>query len=483
MNNDEKGRHGLPKDPPSNVPAEAAVIGSILYDNENYHRVAAMLRPSDFFQPAHEEIYDSIVDVIEAGHVADGVTMRQEFENMDRLKQVGGAAYLAELLDSAAFGPEVSDYARIIVDTSMRRQLMDISAELLLRAENFDRDQSTRDSLSDGIQRIESLMLRSSTERDNWDFAEEAVEEELQSLRENMETGRVLGMTTGISKLDDQIGGFHKGDLYVIGGASSMGKTALAMNICTGLAHTGEQRVALFSQEMSKEQLAWRLAAAQARRMGFGAVEYQKLRRGQIGMNEMAILEQGWKSLPRERYAWNYTRGLTFQDVRASIRKAKRKMGGVDVVCIDYLQIMNIKAGRDKTRAEAIGDVTMGLKKLAGDEGFAVILLSQLSRLKGRDDKRPQLDDLRESGSIEQDADGVIMAYREDYYIKRREPEYHKAGAWNDWNIEYQAAKGKFQAVIAKQRMGPIGSVDLHFEMQTDVIIDDKNLLTDEGLF
>ena len=291
-----------------------------------------------------------------------------------------------------------------------------------------------------------------------------------------------MGMGCGITKLDEKLGGFHRGDLYVIGGASSMGKTALAMNICTGLAKIGDAKVALFSQEMSRDQLAWRLAAAQARRLGIGAVEYQKMRTGQLGQNEIAILKEGMKGVPRN-FVWNCARGLTFQDVRASIRKAKRKLGGIDVVCIDYLQIMNIRGSRDKTKAEAIGEVTMSLKKLAGDEGLAVILLSQLSRLKNREDKRPQLDDLRESGAIEQDADVVLMAYREEYYLKRREPEFHKAAAWSEWNIEYQAARGKFQAIVAKQRMGGIGPVELFFEMQTDVIVDDKALLTEEELF
>lgn len=484
LDDNELRAHGMapPKEPPHNLSAEAAIIGAILYDNNAYHRISHMLRESDFYAESHAEIFDACSDLIEAGHTADGVTLRQEFEDNERLKAVGGAAYLAELFDSAVVGPEVMDYSRLIVDLSMRRTLMNISAELGFQAEKFDRDKTTRDSLAEGIQKIEDLMLRSSTERDQWELAADAVEEEIGIVAENVESGRVLGMPCGISKLDEALGGFHKGDLYVIGGASSMGKTALAMNICTGLAQIGEKKVALFSQEMSREQLSWRLAAAQARRLGIGSVEYQKMRTGLLGMNEVAILREGMKSIPR-RFAWNTAAGLTFQDVRASIRKARRKLGGLDVVCIDYLQIMNIRGTRDKTRAEAIGDVTMGLKNLAKTEGFTCLLLSQLSRLKGRDDKRPTLDDLRDSGSIEQDADAVIFAYRDEYYLKRKEPQHIGSAVWTEWKVEYDKSRGKFQALIAKQRMGPIGSVDLFFEMQTDVIVDDKALLTEEDLF
>ena len=190
LDENEMRAHGMSaqdKALPHNLSAEAAVLGAILFDNSAYHRVSGMLKEEDFYAPAHSEIFDACQDLIESGHIADGITLVQEFEKSERLKNVGGSSYLAELLDSAAFGPEISDYARLIVDLSMRRTLMDISAELSFRAESFDRDKSTRDSLSDGIQKIESLMLRASSDKDQWEHAADAVEEEVEIIGENLE--------------------------------------------------------------------------------------------------------------------------------------------------------------------------------------------------------------------------------------------------------------------------------------------------------
>lgn len=316
----------------------------------------------------------------------------------------------------------------------------------------------------------------------DWEGAFEAVSDELDVLEEHMQTGRPRGLSTGISKLDDKIGGLHRGDITVIGGASSMGKTALALNLCLGAARTEGLNVALFSQEMTKSQLAWRAAAQEARRVGAGKVEYQKLRNGNMDQHELAVLREGLKTVPKN-LVWNMTRGLSFQDVRSALRKAKRKLGSLDVVCIDYLQIMNIHSDRDVTTARAIGEITTGLKKLAGDENCALILLSQLKRIDHRPDKRPMMTDLKESGAIENDADCILLAYREDYYLERSEPHWEKTAAWNEWNLEFQACKNRLDVIVGKQRMGPIGTINLHFEKETDLIVDDEKFLDDGGMF
>ncbi|MEL6239019.1 MAG: DnaB-like helicase C-terminal domain-containing protein, partial [Pseudomonadota bacterium] len=290
------------------------------------------------------------------------------------------------------------------------------------------------------------------------------------------------GMSTGLSKLDDMLGGLHRGDLYVIGGASSMGKTALAVNIAFGAARSEGRRVVLFSQEMTRQQLAWRVMSNQARRSGCGKVAYQALRNGSIGQNEYAILKAGAEHLPKS-VKWNTARGLSVDDVKAGVRAASKSLGGIDVIVIDYLQILEIEQRKGSNRAADIQHATMQMKKLAGDMDACIVLLSQLKRLDHREDKRPLLSDLRESGGIEQDADTVLLAHREDYYLERSEPPWEPKDKHTEWWVKMQNAQGKLDVYVPKQRMGPIGLVQLHFEKETDLIVDEAAQIDDEDGF
>ncbi|MEM1088251.1 MAG: DnaB-like helicase C-terminal domain-containing protein [Pseudomonadota bacterium] len=465
-----------------NLSAEAAVLGGILYQNTAFWRVRDLLKADDFYHPAHQYLFQIVAERIEADGTADPVTLAPLCDADPHFRDAGGNAYLAQVFESAAFGPEVGDYARIIRDLAHRRSLVDIGNSLIESAEGFaDRSVTADDLNTEATLGLESLAARQSTAE--WHSAASAVSEEIGRLETMGSSGKPRGIPTGISKFDAQSGGLHRGDLLVLGGRPSMGKTAFAMNLCLGAARNEGVRVAIFSMEMSDEQLSWRLASSEARRFGFGKVEYQAMRNGTLGQNELAILRAGEKNVPKA-LTWNTARGLTFNDLRASLRKAKRKFGKIDVICIDYLQIMSIIPERGQTKSSAIGDVTMGLKQLAGDENLSVILLSQLSRdLERRDNKRPMMSDLRESGAIEQDADAIVFAYRDEYYLERAEPAWEAKEVHAEWMLRMGQAQNRLEAIFAKNRMGPIGTVSLHFEKETDVIVDDEALLSEEVLF
>ena len=454
-----------------NLAAEVAVLGGILEANANYHRIADIVTDEDFYNPAHAAAFSALALSIRAGQTTDAITMDGRIER----------PLLLQMVESAAYGPELTDYARVISDLATRRRMVD-AAEALEAAS--DDTQSDLDGLLERSHRGVLDIIERRAGKIEWESAPIAVADELEKLAEQVRSGKSAGMSTGLGKLDQAIGGLHRGDLLCVAGASSMGKTALAVNIAVGAARTEGRQVALFSQEMTREQLAWRLASSEARRQGHGTVAYQEMRNGNLGMNEVARLRAGLKTLPKT-LNWNCARGLTITDISTAARRLHRK-SGLDVIVVDYLQILNHDDGSRDTRATRIGKTTMGLKVLAGELNCAVVMLSQLSRLKGRDDKRPQLDDLRESGSIEQDSDSVIFVYREEYYLERLEPK-PKAGVsarndpdWLDWYRDLSNAEGKLDAIIAKQRMGPITTVELFFEPQTDLILDDKKLLEDE---
>ncbi|MEL7111668.1 MAG: DnaB-like helicase C-terminal domain-containing protein [Pseudomonadota bacterium] len=481
----------MPYDQPSlpeDRSAELSVVGGVLYvctdrgNNHFFDEIAETVGVADFYSGKLADIWASMAVLSEKGISISALTILEHIRSTGTWvhKEKPNEA-LAYALECAPSSMEIRDYAGLVARVAARRRLAIAGQEISSLAEQPGHDKGVSTIYSQARDLLDGAEdARRKT--GDWISAADAVTAELDELDEHLKLGRPRGLSTGISKLDDKIGGLHRGDLMVIGGASSMGKTALALNICMGAARTEEAKVALFSQEMTKQQLAWRAAAQEARRIGAGKVEYQSLRNGQMDQTDIATLRAGLASMPTT-LAWNMTRGLTFQDVRSALRKAKRKLGSIDVVCLDYLQIMQIASSREKTRAQAIGEVTMGLKKLAGDENCAMIVLSQLSRLKGRDDKRPTLDDLRESGAIEQDADCVLFAYREEYYLERSQPDWNKTAAWQEWNVEMEAARGRMDVIVGKQRMGPIGTVNLHFEKETDLIVDDEKFLDDGGMF
>lgn len=470
---------------PHNLDAEAGIIGTILIDNNEFWRVCEIVQPTDFYSLAHKWLYRRIAMLIEAGQAADEKTLRDKVEASVEMSTVGGFEYLIKLLDYAAIGPEIQDWARMVSDMGARRAILATAEALREKALAPVGETTSIELLGDARSMLDQVEDRTARET-VWESAGDCVREELIQIEIQQAEGRPRGLPIGISKLDDALGGLHRGDLMVIGGASSMGKTALATNICIGAARTEGVKVAFFSQEMSKQQLAWRMACSTARRLGYmqhdKLIEYRDLRNGKIGQNELAILRAGLNGIPKG-FIWNTARGLTFNDIRAGIRRARREHGGIDVVCIDYLQIMNIEQERGENFNRSIGKITAGLKRLAGDENVHMILLSQLSRaIESRENKRPRMTDLKESGSIENDADTVIFPYREEYYLQSQQPAWDRREDYLKWQMDMKTVQGVMEIITGKQRMGSRDAVTLHFEKETDTIVDDARQLTEEVL-
>lgn len=466
------------RDLPHNLSAEAAVIGSILYDNNAFQRIADILRPTDFYAPAHEEIFTACQLLIQNGRVADGVTLREQFEKDERLTAIGGATYLANLLDSAAFGPEVQDYAKMIRDLAMRRELINIGAGVQSRAQTHDRE-------SDGSQQVElaerelfALAERGSTGRGFASFSD-ALTESLQMAEAAFKReGKIAGVATELDELDYMLGGLHGSDLVILAGRPSMGKTSLATNIAYNAAaacrretqEDGSKKsmagavVAFFSLEMSSEQLATRILAE---RTGINA---HKIRQGDLDKHDFETLREGTEELQNLPLYIDDQGGISVSQLAARARRLHRSVG-LDMIIIDYLQLLTGTSGKaSENRVQEVTQITTTLKALAKELNVPVMALSQLSRaVEQRDDKRPQLSDLRESGSIEQDADVVMFVYRESYYLERTEPQADPSDLasnekWAAWRERMDQVYGTAEVIIGKQRHGPIGRVVLSFD-------------------
>mgnify|MGYP001417318213 CR=1 FL=1 len=460
--------------PPNNLAAEAAVLGAILFDNNEFDRVREILRPDDFFASAHQLIFQHAVSLIETGQTADGITMGEWASETAQVRDAGGAGYLMQLLDSAAFGVEVTDYSVMIRDMAARRLLMMVGAELHETGRNpapGERPSDWIERARDELHRIEDRAVA----REDWEDASASAEAAVDKIEEMLRTGVKPGVRCGIKAVDEFSGGFHAGDLIVLAGASSMGKTSSCVNLATGMARQGK-KVGFFSQEMTREQLAWRAMSADARRLGKGRIEYEKIRKGQIGQNEVAILRDAAKRLPKT-LKWNAIRSQSVASIAAGCRSVRRQLGGLDAVFIDYLQIMDRDLASSRSTADLTGLVTQKLKALAGDLGVPVFVLSQVNRsVDTREDHRPRLADLRDSGSIEQDADTVIFVYRDSYYAAREAPPEERPLEVHEKHAQRVArARNKIEWIFAKQRMGPTGTVELYFEPETDLILNSKD--------
>lgn len=467
-----------PRDLPHNLSAEAAVIGSILYDNNAFQRVADILRPTDFYAPAHEEIFTACQLLIQNGRVADGVTLREQFEKDERLTAIGGASYLANLLDSAAFGPEVQDYAKMIRDLAMRRELINIGAGVQSRAKTHDRENDGSQQVEMAERELFALAERGSTGRGFSNFAD-ALTESLQMAEAAFKRdGKIAGVATELDELDYMLGGLHGSDLVILAGRPSMGKTSLATNIAYNAAAScrretqedGSKKtmsgavVAFFSLEMSSEQLATRILAE---RTGINA---HKIRQGDLDKHDFETLREGTEELQNLPLYIDDQGGISVSQLAARARRLHRSVG-IDMIIIDYLQLLTGTSGKaSENRVQEVTQITTTLKALAKELNVPVVALSQLSRaVEQRDDKRPQLSDLRESGSIEQDADVVMFVYRESYYLERTEPQADPSDLasnekWAAWRERMDQVYGTAEVIIGKQRHGPIGRVVLSFD-------------------
>lgn len=463
--------------PPANLEAEQALLGALLANNKAYERVSEFLEHDHFADPVHGRIFEAIRRRIEAGQLADAVTLRAEFEHTGQLEEVGGTAYLAQLLAATVGIINAGEYGRTVHDAWLRRQLIDLGEVVVNRAFGSEPDMAGREQVEAAEHALYELATRGSTAGGFLNF-ERALAQAIQGAeRAFRRTGHVSGLATGLRDLDSKTGGLHPSDLLVLAGRPGMGKTAFATRIATGAARAlqadakaSEKRgvVAIFSLEMSAEQLATRVLAEQARISG------DRIRRGDIGPRDFDRFVAVAREIGGMPIEIDDTPAITLSALRTRARRLKRTRG-LALIIIDYLQLMRPAAGtRPENRVLEISQITQGLKAIAKELSVPVLALAQLSRaVEGREDKRPQLSDLRESGTIEQDADAVMFIYRDDYYLAQRAPkqmnydsEERFQEATEKWQRDMERVHNRAELLIAKQRHGPTGKIDLFFEAE-----------------
>ncbi len=464
--------------PPSNVAAEQALLGALLANNKAYERVSEFLSPDHFADPINGRIYLAIARRIEQNQIADPITLRAEFEHSGILDEVGGTAYLAHLLTAMVGIINASDYGRTIYDAWVRRQLIDIGEIVVNNAFGADAELNGTQQIESAEQQLFDLATKGRSD-DRMVTFEKALGGAINSAQLAFKRpGGISGLSTGLRDLDKKTGGLHKSDLMILAGRPGMGKTALATKIAFGAARSlmAEAQadpkkskpgsVVIFSLEMSSEQLATRLLSEESRVSG------ERIRKGEIGEREFARFVGVSKELQTLPLFIDDTPAITLSAVRTRCRRLARTRG-LSLVVIDYLQLMRPSPGtRAESRVLEISAITMGLKALAKELEIPVMALSQLSRsVESREDKRPQLSDLRESGSIEQDADAVMFVYRDEYYLQQRAPKqmaFDREDAFqtavDKWQRDMESVHNKAELILEKQRHGPTGKIELFFE-------------------
>lgn len=451
---------------PHNLEAEQGILGALLIDNRACERIGDFLKAEHFFSPVHQRIYTAILQLVDRGQNASPVTLKGYFEKDEELKDVGGAAYLADLAASVVSTINTESYGRTIYDLHMRRELIALGEEVVNDAYEQRLETDAKNTIEMAESRLFSLAENGEvkggfvTLRDSVltaiDLAEKAFHTD----------GSVTGATTGLRDMDKQLGGFQPSDLLILAGRPSMGKTALAVNIAYNsarrYAETGGEEgavVGFFSLEMSADQLATRILADCSNISG------DDIRKGNIKQDDFRAFVEASQKLSQVPLYIDDTPALTIGAVRTRARRLKRQHG-LSMLVVDYLQLLRGGGSRQSSenRVLEISEITRGLKAIAKELNIPVLALSQLSRaVEQREDKRPMLSDLRESGSIEQDADVVMFVYREEYYLSRTEPE-PGTEKHMEWQEKMERAHRVGECIIAKQRHGPIGTVRMFFD-------------------
>jgi replicative DNA helicase len=449
---------------PHNLEAEQAFLSSLLHHNGYYEEIGEFLIADHFSHRAHQKIYHAMGRLIERGQVADPVTLKDFFEKDDDLKAAGGTEYLAYLAThSLGFG-DTREYAQLIYDLSLRRSLIDVGQELVQKAQGITLDAPAESHIEWAEQRLYDLATTGQAESGFVDFGNALASAIVTAEKAFKRDNKIVGVTTGLRDMDKWLGGLHPSDLIILAGRPSMGKTGLATTIAFNAARAalrGQSQgglTAFFSLEMSSEQLASRLLAQASR------VASDRIRRGEVTQEEFLTFTEISRELASLPLYIDDTPALTVSALRTRTRRLKRKYG-LGLIIVDYLQLLQgSSTNRQDNRVNEVSQITRSLKALAKEMHVPVIALSQLSRaVEARDDKRPQLSDLRESGSIEQDADVVMFVYREEYYVARQQvPEGHEK--FSEWQKKMNECYNIAEVILAKQRHGPIGTVRLYYE-------------------
>ena len=446
---------------PQNLEAEQTVLGSVLISNEIYDEIPDINEES-FFNPVNKKIYKIINDLMSKGLLANPITLKNFFSNEDELSDIGGSEYLVKLTKFSTSKLQIKYYANLLHDLKIRRSLIDISRETLDEALNKNSEINAEQIIESAEKKLFDIAERGKFNKSYIEFKEALVETIAMASSAYKNEEGIVGVPTGLRDLDNMLGGLHKSDLVIIAGRPSMGKTALATNIAFNAAKRilekqKKSSVTFFSLEMSSEQLSTRILSEQSR------ITSSNIRRGKINQDEFEKFIETSKNLENLPLFIDDTPAITISTLSNRARRIKR-LHGLDLIIVDYIQLMKSGNYRNEGRVQEVAEITQGLKAIAKELNVPVLALSQLSRaVEQRDDKKPQLSDLRESGSIEQDADVVGFVFREEYYLEKLEP---RAGTAEhvEWQEKMSLIHGQAELIIGKQRHGPTGIVRLEFE-------------------
>jgi len=470
--------------PPYNTDAEQALLGAVLINNTAFYRVSEFLQPEHFGNAVHGRIFAAIGKLLGRGQIANPVTLKSLFDQDGALAEIGGAQYLARLAGAAAAIVNSEDYGRAVHDLYLRRQLITLGEDVVNDAFRQDLDDPAREQIERAEKKLFDLATTGETEGGFRTFGAALTNAILNAEAAFKRSGKTVGVATGFVDLDRKLGGLHPSDLVILAGRPSMGKTALATNIAFHAARSYRPAdafdpreaaaedgavVGFFSLEMSAEQLATRILAEES------GVSSDRIRRGDISHEDFDKFVQASQRLAALKLFIDDTPALSVAALRTRARRLKRQQG-LGLIIVDYLQLLrpSNQVRQQDNRVQDISEITRGLKALAKELDVPVLALSQLSRaVEQREDKRPMLADLRESGSIEQDADVVMFIFREEYYLSREptrrpdEAESKFSERYQEWRDRLEKVHGLGEIIIAKQRHGPIGAVKLHFDAET----------------
>ena len=469
---------GLPfRAAPHNLEAEQALLGAILVNNEAHDRVSGFLEPHHFYDPLHQQIYETAAKLIAAGKQATPITLKTFFESAEPIDAtLSVPQYLGRLAANAATIINARDYGRTIYDLATRRQLIIVGEDMVNAAYDSPVDFPPKEQIEEAETRLFSLAETGKYGQGFATFSSALTTAIEMANNAYQREGGLSGIATSLKALDGKMGGLQSSDLIILAGRPSMGKTELVTNIAFNIArararslrdrpeldptdpsHDGAV-VGFFSLEMSAEQLATRIMSEQA------GIPSEKIRRGMIDEVEFKRLVEASQEMASLPLFIDQTGGISIAQLAARARKLKRQQG-LGLIIVDYLQLLTGSSKRSsENRVQEVSQITTSMKALAKELNVPIIALSQLSRaVENREDKRPQLADLRESGSIEQDADVVMFVYREEYYVERTKPAEGTA-EFQEWMAKMQLVSGKAEVIIGKQRHGPVGTVNLQFE-------------------
>ncbi|MFI0395459.1 replicative DNA helicase [Paracoccus jiaweipingae] len=458
---------------PFSIEAEQQLLGALLTNNEVFDRISQILKAEHFYDPVHARIFDICIERIRKNALASPVTIKAFMEDDEGLKELGGPTYLVRLAGAAISAYAARDYAQMIREFALRRDLITLGRDISARAATVKVEDNAEEQIKLAEQTLYKLGEQGVAERGFQSFLKAVNKAVDVANAAYLRDGDLSGISTGLIDLDRKMGGLNDSDLIILAGRPSMGKTSLATNIAFNVAKAFKQGekpdgtlgalsggvVGFFSLEMSAEQLAARILAEAAE------VSSHRIRSGDMTEDEFRRFLEAAHALQNCPLYIDDTPALPINQLAARARKLKRTHG-LDVLIIDYLQLLRPATAKD-SRVNEVSEITQGLKAIAKELNIPVIALSQLSRqVESREDKRPQLSDLRESGSIEQDADIVMFVFREEYYREREKPSEHDLAAMADWQQKMESCHGKAEVILGKQRHGPIGTVELAFESQ-----------------